>query len=269
MMVASIGYPDGRLIPTGEMKFHMQGYLQGNPASEVYHIMQASKTLRLISLALQDRHGIGTTLETTMAQDLEKWPAAYRDELNLWKASEPANAIKKTGWSTHDILREKIEESTYVMGEIGYWEGLKGLVETYKKQRTWVEAAPEDKYQYIPQCPVPPPMSLYAMHLMIVAYPDSKLSENAIMLKKEYLTWAAAHLPTSTEYRVVAKEVPELAAEPAPAYPVETVHEWPTAFKDGKEMMKYDSAPYVTDESKEWSKLIEGFAAAAIADPSK
>jgi len=229
------------------------GSLSPSPLGDVS--FQDPRVLRLLSMALQDRKLIASSMEKLLQESMQKWPEAFKQEYALWENSP--RGISRRAPTPHDLVRGRAAVATYVLGEMEYYEELPAMWECYRQQQAWADAIPEKEAKYISQSPVAPRTSLYAMHRMISAYPEAGLGENALAAHRAYIKWAGDHVLAPDTYKVV-EGAP--AANPAfPAYRVQVWHEYPVTFRDGTAVEKYPSAPYVTAQTKEWLSLMQAF----------
>ena len=214
-------------------------------------------------------------MHTALRDALAQWPVAFKDELALYDRA--TRGVCKDKPTLHDKIRMQATVATYLLAEYGGPQALPWIYESYVQQKRWIDAIPVDKYRWIPQAPVPPPISLCAMHRLIAAYPSDDLSPQGQKARTDYVTWAGDHIPDPEIRQVVSASSPIDDSDPMTRLmdPKGRVLEdakkmplpvYPTRFKDGGWMQKYPEAPYLTKRSEDWFNRLKAVIVAVRSD---
>jgi hypothetical protein len=194
---------------------------------------------------------------------LEAWPAAYRDWTKRFYG--PAERIYEP------LAIDKVETgaivATYMLGESGDVAALGVLVKGYERHEKWLD---QYKRGGRTQCPVPPTLTLYAMHRLVTTASDDALTAEAQVACKTYLSWAEDHIPPATGKTVSvwnAKydegEPFRKIADPQNALlrkqPKIVIVVYPSRFKD-ETAFEPGYMPDLSQQGQEWRKRL--FAAA-------
>ena len=161
--------------------------------------------------------------------------------------------------------------ATYVLAELKDFESLPLLVDSYKAQDEWIH-----KYRPYPclQVPVPPTISLYAMHRLVSAYPPERMTPEARGLHEAYMNWANENLAPPIQFRGTAWDATHDASDPMirVADPkgvllrgqrnMELVA-YPHEFADG-ERIEGTTEPNVKERGRIWFDHMERFVEAAF-----
>jgi hypothetical protein len=254
-------YSEGQYVSLSPVQtYRRNGIFPGEVSYENFYTMHSGRVRWLLSVGLQDRKAVGETMVKMLQNALAAFPAASQQELEMYKSGEMGHGV--SGPTPVEIVRAQAETAIYVLGEMRYYEGLKALFGAYCTQQAWVDAVPVEKYTLLAiPCPVPMTMSLFGLHRVIMAYPEAALGEKSRQALQAYKSWAEIRVGPAETYHINYAALGEGAATQRafPANRVEYVHDWPVTFRDGTKMQKYDVAPYVTDQSKEWFGLMKAF----------
>jgi hypothetical protein len=249
-----------------------RSFSPGSPESVGMMLPNLFRVRRLLEEAERDHKLIAQKMKDALADALMRWPEAFKNELAMRiEFDRQKIPMIKDAPTEHDKVRLQTQVATYVLAEMPDHTALPVLIQSYRKQQEWIDAIPVEKYAWIPQCPVPPPISLYAMHRLVSTYPLTERSDAAMTAHKAYMQWADAHLPELKRYEGVRSKSKYDESDPrnimADREGLLQVNEpkisltiYPAYFKDRSGMQKYLAGPYMTDRSKEWFKLIESFA---------
>jgi len=229
---------------------------------------------RLLALGRDDPTAVVPQLQKALRESLKAWPDAFREELR-GRESKLREVVHKTGPTLHDKLRTRTEASTYLLAELASHDSLPLLLESYRTQQKWINAIPEKNYRWISQSPIPPALSLYAMHRLVASFPRDGLPAQARAAHDRYMEWAAKNVPPSGRYKGVGPSSPYDESDPRIALtdsegllvrdePKMDLCRYPIRFADGEKMQKYDTAPYVTERSRQWFGFMEAFIVSAF-----
>lgn len=252
------------------------GFSPGNPESEMHRLTHLFRVRRLLEEGRKAPELVVHQLRKALGQALADWPEAFQQELELWEEAEKlSRGLIKDEPSAHDKARVKAAAATYLLAELQDHESLPLLWEGYKLQDKWIAEISTEDYRFIAQCPVPPPISLYAMHRLVSTYPLDQLPPAARAAHKRYMEWTQKHIPPPKKFTVTGSTANYDESDPRVRIldpegvvlrhqPKMELVAYPDHFADGAPMQAYDSAPYITDTCNEWFSLMEAFAQAAF-----
>ena len=246
-----------------------------NPRCVSRMLPNSFRVRRLAEIGSTHPEVFARAMHTALRHALAQWPVVYKDELALWERYKRGRCKQEP--TLHDQLRMRATVATYLLAERGGPQALPWIYDSYVQQKRWIDAIPRDKYRWIPQAPVPPPISLYAMHGLIAAYPSDDLSPRGQKARSDYLSWAGDHIPDPKIREVVSASSPIDDSDPMTRIldPKGRVLEdakkmqlavYPTKFKDGGPMQKCPSAPYITERSEDWFNRLKAVIVAVRSD---
>lgn len=146
-------------------------YAPGDPVSESYLLPRLFRVRRLLELAESEPEAVASAMRSSLLSSLDNWPEAFREEIALWDNAEHLHLSKKEP-TEHDKVRMRATVATYILAETRSYESLPLLLASYRSQDQWVAQIPMEDYRLMSQCPVPPPITLYAIHRLVSTFPD-------------------------------------------------------------------------------------------------
>lgn len=249
-------------------------FADDKPACVSHMLPNLFRVRRLLEIGRAAPDRVVPALGPALRRALDQWPELYKKELWGYKTSAP-EVINKSAPNGHDQARVRAEAVTYLLAELGRHESLPLLLESYRRQDRWIQAITVDDWRYIAQCPVPPPIQLYAMHRLITTLPDEQVPATARGPLRRYMQWARKHVPPVVSFRGTRPHAAYDESDPrnrimdpkgvlVAAEPKMALTMYPTRFRDGKRMQAYHAAPYLTKKGKEWARLSSAVIEAAF-----
>jgi hypothetical protein len=235
----------------------------GSYEAALLHLGHLFRVRRLLSIQRESPKIITPIMIDSYEKALDAFPAAYRD----WTKRFYGPAERRY----EPLAVERVEAgsivATYMLGESGDVAALGVLVKGYERQKKWL-----DQYKRAArnQCPVPPPLTLYAIHRLVTTASDDALTAEAQVACKTYLSWAEDHIPLATGKTVSAWNAKYDEGEPFRkiADPQDALLRkeskivivvYPSRFKD-KTPFEKNHRPNLSQQGQEWRKRL--FAAA-------
>ena len=163
----------------------------GDPRSEAFRIVHMSRVGRLMAEGKNDTDLVVPLLKESLLQSLKDWPDAREERRLKWLHSKHGTLMHEEPDNFHKVTAKAIV-GTYVLAELQDFDSLALLVNSYKQTEKWIA---EHKPYPVFQFPVPPNITLYAMHRLVANYPEDKLSPDAINARDEYIKWSDQNLP--------------------------------------------------------------------------
>ena len=261
-LVENLANFDDMHLATTTVGYHIP---DGTYAAAVLRLGHLFRVRRLLAIQRESPKIVTRIMIDSYEKALEAFPAAYRDWTK--RIYGPPELLKR-----HEPLDvEKVETAamvaTYMLGESGDVAALGVLVKGYERQKKWL-----DQYKRAArnQCPVPPALTLYAMHRLVTTASDDALTPEAQVACKAYLSWAEDHIPPATGKMVStwnAKydegEFFRKIGDPQDTLlrrePKIVIIGYPSRFKD-KTPFEKNYRPNLSQQGEEWRKRL--FAAA-------
>ena len=170
------------------------GYSPGELRSEVSAIAHLRRVRRLFELGSRDPQEMVPLLRDVYWQALADWPAEWEQWLKAWDEARARGPGEHPEWSFPPLekVRSKAVVATYLLAELQDHESLPLLLEGYRLQAEWLRRF---ERHFVAQAPVPPALTLYAMHRLVSSFPRESLDPEAVMARQTYMEWAAEHVP--------------------------------------------------------------------------
>jgi len=247
-----------------------EGYSQGNPLSEARVVVLLFRVRRILEMGREDSAPVVAALRKTFRRNLAEWPAIHRAALKCHEehAGRAMFGVLPEPILAHDLARMQAEVATYVLAELGDHAALPLLLEGLEQQMKWIDAIPVEKYRYTPQCPVPPPLTLYAMHRLLGTLPKSKMPASAAAEYDRYAAWSAEHVPQPIRFMGSGPSASYDESDPRirimdprglllDDQPKMQLYFWPMRWTDGTDMQEYPAAPYLNERTRQWFALMK------------
>lgn len=246
------------------------GYMRGQPQSEARVLPLLFRVRRILEMGRKDPAPVVTALQRTFRRNLAEWPAIHRAALKTHEqyANRAMFGDLPKSILARNLARMQAAVATYVLAELGSHASLPLLLEGYEKQVKWIDAIPVEKYRWTPQCPVPPPLTLYAMHRLISTLPKSRIPASAAAEYDRYAAWSAKNL--QKPFRFMGSRPSASYDESDPRIrimdprglllddqPKMELYTWPMQWTDGTDMQEYPAAPYLNERTRKWLALMK------------
>ncbi len=167
-----------------------RGFTPGDPDCEAFRVVHLSRVARLVAEGKKQPEPVVSLLNEALAKALEDWPDVMKAQADKWLKSDGSFTQDEPG--EFDKLTTKAVVATYILAELQDYESLPILLQSYQKTEKWIAALkPYPVFQF----PVPPNITLYAMHRLVYNYPEDKLTPDAINARDEYIKWSDQNLP--------------------------------------------------------------------------
>ena len=241
-----------------------RGYKAGRLPDEVSRVVHLFRVRRLWAEGKENPELVIRLLRAAYKQGLADFPqGCIQLDLEVKEMESQGRSVTFNKPNLFGKSQTKAVVATYLLAELQDHDSLPLLLEGFTLQNKWVEQG--DRI-----APVPPAMTLYAIHRLVCALPAEQMNLCARSAQKSYMKWAAKHLPLLKEIegtawnadydesdvyrRIVDPEGRVLAGQPRV-----TLTEYPVEFADGTPM----DDPEMT---KEWAGLLLRFVEAAYPD---
>ena len=242
-----------------------------SPDGEMQILTHLFRVRRLLEIGRETPMPVSEALNGALRQALEEWPEAYREEKAHMRQIEEQRAKGQGGPAVSGVRWERVRQTamvaTYVLAELQQYGSLPLLVESHELQLKWES---DNDSMYVAPCPVPPAITLYAIHRLVSGYPQAGLTGAARAAQEKYITWAGKNLPPLTELPATApssrydeSDPKLLMMDPERVVlrdePTMLLYSYPHLFADGS-WMQHPFYPRVEGKSKEWFGLMKSFA---------
>lgn len=215
-----------------------------SPAFQSLVVTRMARVRRILSEGRNDPKLVVPHLRKVYEDALTRWPKAIRDKLRALHAGrqpprDPGNEPDLgTKYETRAIA------ATYLLAELGDHESLPLLFKGYE-----IHGYPYSATEIY--APVPPAITLYAMHRLVQSFPEEKLNAEARNVRFNYLeqakclppprdilvtkSWYARYDESDPRIAVLDREKKVLRDEPTMSMVV-----YPHRFTDGKRISTSD-----------------------------
>jgi hypothetical protein len=141
------------------------------------------------------------------------------------------------------VLRRAIA-ATYLLGELKDYDALPLLNHAFMTQQGWVQSL---ERRWVEQAPVPPSMSLYAMHRLIARIPPDRVRPQAAAAHAAYLQFAA-------------ENIPDVIIVKGQSLKVDMIRYPPMSFRDGEDIQVGGYTKMnLTDRAWDWHARMAAF----------
>jgi hypothetical protein len=246
-------------------------YIQGGPNSEMRRLLRLRRVRRLLEIGAEDPALVTPLLRTTLMDVLEQWLPIVQEKMHPTKPAR--NQSEPDEW---DKLTIRAIAATYLLGELKDYDALPLLNHAFLMQQGWVKTI---ERWGADQAPVPPAMSLYAMHRLIVQIPPDRILPQAAAARADYMIYAAQNIPDAIVFKksaansdggITYRELPPGAPveerpftfHPPPPGPYRTdLVRYPVMlFRDGGEIQTESSLSQVlSDRAWDWHARMAAF----------
>ena len=252
------------------------GFMLGDPRCEMTRLVHLSRVRRLLETGRETPEAITPKVKAILRQSLAGWPDAYDHEKKRVLQAKGFISFGD-GPNAYEKARVKAMVATYLLAELQDHDALPLLMKSHALQAKWIAEWP---HRGISSCPVPPAISLYAIHRLVSTYPQSKLGAEAREAHRAYMEWAKKQVRPPVKFKGTAWDAKRTESDPAlrvltatnrrlPALALrdERMMElvtYPTRFADGGPVQggRRRSMNDISDRAKEWFVLMETFLAA-------
>jgi len=239
-------------------------------------LVHLSRVRRLLETGRETPEAITPKLKAILRQSLADWPDAYQHEKK--RVLETKGFIScGDGPNAYEKAHVKAMVATYLLAEFQDYDALPVLMKSHALHAKWIAEWP---HRGMSSCPVPPAISLYAIHRLVSTFPQSKLGAEGREAHRAYMEWAEKHVRPPVKFKGTAWDAKRTESDPAlrvaaaanPKLPALALRgertmelvAYPTRFADGGPVQggRGRSQNHLSDRAKEWFVLMERFLAA-------
>jgi len=246
------------------------GGFELDPRAQSLVVTRLARVRRVLEEGRADPEKVIPHLRRVLADALTGWPDARRQkEIRMnasvgYSRSEPDN---------YDTLRVGALAATYLLAELGDHEALPVMAECFRCHKV---EKPYESVEELRFAPVPPALTLYAMHRLVSSYPVEELSPEARRLRETYLK-SATCLPAPQEVTVTRWNAGYDESDPRimmmdpegrvlRGQPTMKLAVYPWQFDDGTPT--FDHGVFISERAKSLFSQLERFVVAAFPEYS-
>jgi len=165
----------------------LSGILPGSVQGDSIVVTRLARVRRLLEEGRRDPERVIGPFRASFRRALEEYPEAYREFITACKKAEAEGkgALTSSEPSAYDRARARSLSATYVLAELGDHESLPLMVRSFEMGM--------DPKQMV--SPAPQAITLYAMHQLMLSYPEDKLTPEMRGIRQEYLDAAKGVFP--------------------------------------------------------------------------
>lgn len=213
--------------------------ISGCPAFQSLAVTRLARVRRVLAVGRDDPSRMVPHLRKAYEDSLILWPKAYWDMQRLLDAGE-----KQRGLYQFDKCIVHSVAATYLLAELEDHESLPLLLKGYE-----IHGYPSSTTKI--RAPVPPALTLYAMHRLVQSFPEEQLNAEARAVRDNYLeqakclrpprdiivtkSWYAKYDESDPRIAVLDREGKVLRDEPTMSMVV-----YPYRFTDGEPVSNAD-----------------------------
>jgi hypothetical protein len=233
--------------------------LYGNMADARLQMLVLTRLTRvrwLLELGRSDPCSVIPPLREAFRKAMIRFPEAHSEMVKFMVAGGGAGFPDEA----YEIPRMQNIAGTYLLAELGDHDSLPILADSFRMSLN-------EMYYWVPSG-----TTLYAMHRLVLTYPESRLSEEARRLRQEYLDSATKVLPPPREIQVTAWNANYEESDPRisimdpkrrvlTGQPRMTIPVYPWTFTDGTRISEFGG--HTSEKAKELFGRLESFVNAA------
>jgi hypothetical protein len=167
------------------MTLSADGFFYGDPEDEMLRVSHLLRVRRLLEEGRRAPETVAPLLRRALREALKSWPEARAARVRMW--NENPRGFSQEGPDGYGKASARAMAATYVLAELRDFDSVQLLAKSYKQQLRWLKEY--KPYPALP-VPVPPAMSLYALHRLVSAYPRGRMSPAALTAADAYSAWA-------------------------------------------------------------------------------
>ncbi len=151
-------------------------------AAQSIIVTRLSRVRRLLEDGRRDPDSVIGPFRAAFAQGLDEWPKARQEFMDAFNRAEAEGVgFTRSEPIPYDTLRTRSLAATYVLAELGDHQSLPLMVRCFE-----LNLDPKKM-----TAPSPPAVTLYAMHQLMLSYPEASLTDQSRRVRQEYLAAAA------------------------------------------------------------------------------
>ena len=156
-----------------------------SPAFQRLVVTRLARVRRLLDQGRRDPQQVVPPLRRSFAEALAGWSEEFTNHWRAIQAAEEAgqHGLSRSGPDQYSKYVARSIAATYLLAELGDHQSLPLMLKCYQ-MHVFGEPAPS---MY---APVPPALTLYAMHRLVLSFPEEQLTDEARLVREDYLQLA-------------------------------------------------------------------------------
>ncbi len=180
--IASLGnFDDQHLAETS-----ISGIRAGSTVGQSIVVTRLARVRRLLEEGHRSPDSVVGTFRSAFKTGLDEWPEARQEFITAFEQSEAKGvAFTQSEPMAYDKLKSRSLAATYVLAELEDHESLPLMIRSFE-----MNIDPKRMTS-----PAPPAITFYAMHRLMLSYPEGELTSELRHVREEYLAAVDGILP--------------------------------------------------------------------------